>query len=201
MKKLVITFLCTLLFSTTISAQSESSKAYSKSYELEAAKDYKQAIVEMEKIYAESSYDMNLRLGWLHYMAGDFFKSQKYYDKAIEIAKNSVEARLGLIYPLSAMQNWNNVLQTYLDIVSIDAHNSTANYQIAVIYFIRQDYQKALKFANNVHTLYPFDYNSNVLIGKIKIKLGDISGAKRHLNRALNYSPTSQEVLYLLSTL
>ena len=201
MKKSIITSLFMVLFATVVTAQSKQASAFSKSYELETAQEYAKAIAVIENIYSEKTYDVNLRLGWLTYMSGDFLKSQQYYKKAISSSANSVEARLGLIYPLSAMQNWNDVLQTYLDISAIDATNSTVNYQIAVIYFIRKDYEKALKYAEKVSQLYPFDYSTNVLLGKTKINLGDKMGAKNYLNTALNYSPSSTEVLGLLKTL
>lgn len=201
MKTLILAFGILIASVNTISAQSKNALAYAKSYEQEYAQDYNKAIDEMQVIYSENSYDVNLRMGWLNYASGEYLKSKKFYLKAIGLAKKSVEARLGLINVLAALQNWNEVLSTYEEILSIDPNNSNANYQVAVIYFIRKDYSKSESYAMKAHDLYPFDYSSNVLLGKIKIQLGDKATAKKYLHAALNYSPSATEVSDLLKNL
>ena len=192
--------LCIGLTATSFS-QTTVSTAFSKSYELEYNKEYDKAIVAMQAVYSESSYDINLRLGWLNYAAGEYTKSLNYYKVATKLIPKSIEAKMGLVYPLSALQNWNEVLKTYEQILLIDPNHAKANYQVAYIYYVRKDYKKAHTYAKKVFNLYPFDYDTNLLLGKICVSLGDISSAKLHLNKALNYSPSSAEVISLLKSL
>ncbi|MDY0281733.1 MAG: hypothetical protein RBR35_14370, partial [Salinivirgaceae bacterium] len=41
--------------------------AFNQSYEAEYFQNYTEAIQQMDKIYISQSYEINLRLGWLHY--------------------------------------------------------------------------------------------------------------------------------------
>lgn len=201
MKKSLQVLAFIILITNSICAQNTTSTAFYNSYTNENTKNYEKAIQALTAVYSESSYDINLRLGWLYYMQGEYNNSQNKYKQAIKIAPKSIEAKFGLIYPLTAIQNWNEVLKVYEQIIAIDSNNSKANYNIAYIYYVRKDFNKANSFANKVYNLYPFDYDTNLLLGRINISLGNILEAKKHLNKALNFSPTSLEVINLLKTL
>jgi len=182
-------------------SQDATTQAFQKSYTLELKGSLADAIKTMQTVYDKDEYSINLRLGWLNYSIGDYVKSKKYYKIAISIKPKSIEARNGLIYPLSAIKNWEDVFQTYLGIVKIDPKNSKANYQLGYAYFLRKDYTKAKGHLQTVLDLYPFDYDSNLLMGSNYVKLGKIKEAKYHYNLALLYSPSSSYVKGLLDGL
>jgi len=140
-------------------------------------------------------------VGWECLLNGSFNKSQLYYQNAFQLASNSVEALFGYVYPTAAMQNWDDVLGTYLKILEIDPNNTVANYRLAYIYFIRKDYSASESHLAKVLQLYPFDYDANLLMGSVCVKLGKIKEAKDYLQAALEYSPTSEEVQELLKAL
>lgn len=197
MKKIILNF----IFLATLTAglsQTNVNEAFNKSYSYENDKDYNKAIAEITTVYDVNSYTINLRLGWLYYLTGDYLKSKKFYQKAILLEPKSIEARLGYIYPISAMGNWDDVLKTYDDILKIDPNNSKVNYRIASIYNYRKEYTKAVFYAKKVLDLYPFDYDTNYLLGYVYISLGNITEAKTCLNRALQYNPNSTDVKKLL---
>jgi len=194
-------FLVALFFMQFSFAQTNQSKAFTESYTFEYNKDYGNAISALDKVYKVDSYEINLRLGWLTYLNGDYPKSQAFYKTAIKLQPKSIEAKLGYVYPTSAMQNWEDIIKTYNDILAIDASNYTVNYRMSVIYFLRKDFGKANLYAKKVKSLYPFDYKINLLLGKISIGLGKINTAKTYLNSALLYSPSSKIVTELLKTL
>lgn len=197
MKKTILTLL--FLASVVLGiSQTNVNEAFSKSYTYENDKDYAKAISVISAVYDANSYTMNLRLGWLNYLAGEYPKSQNYYQKAIALESKSIEARLGYIYPTSAMENWDNVIKMYYDILTIDPNNTVVNYRLASIYSYRKEYTKAASYAEKVTMLYPFDYDANYLLGYIYIGLGKIKEAKINLNRALQYNPSSTEVKTLL---
>lgn len=201
MKKTIQILAFLSLITTSITAQNNISTAFYNSYTNENEKNYDKAIQVLNAVYSESSYDINLRLGWLYYIQGDYLKSQNKYKQAVKLAPKSIEAKFGLIYPLTALQNWNEVLKIYEQILLLDPNNSKANYHVAYIYYVRKDFTKAYQYAYKTYTLYPFDYDSNLLLGRINISLGKILEAKNHLNKALNYSPSSIEVINLLKAL
>lgn len=202
MRKLAITTTLVLLSAFFQFAHAQSvADAFANSYTNESNGDYAAAIKDLTAVYTESSYPMNLRLGWLYYASGDHLKSQNHYKRAIGLEKQSVEARLGYVYPTAAMENWEDVINTYEEILEIEPTNSTVNYRMGYIYFERKDLENAAKHVGRVLETYPFDYSSNYLMGQINVSQGKILEAKENLQRALYYNPTSEEVAKILKTL
>ncbi len=193
---LSLALVCGLVYS-----QDSRTQAFQKSYTLELKGSLADAIKAMQTVYDKDEYSINLRLGWLNYSMGDYVKSKKYYEIAILLKPKSIEARNGLVYPLSAIKNWEDVFQTYLSIVKIDPKNSKANYQLGYGYFLRKDYTKAREHLQTVLDLYPFDYDSNLLMGSNYVKLGKIKEAKVHYRIALLSNPSSKYVEDLLKGL
>lgn len=188
------------LFVQTLIAQN-TADAFSKSYVNESNKKYQKAIDNMLTIENTNKYSVNYRLGWLYYLNGMYNKSKSYYTRAIAQEKNSVEAKFGLIYPVSAMQNWNEVIQLYTEILIIDKKNSKANYRLAYIYYMRKDWSKTEQYLKKVLKLYPFDYDTNILLGSTYVKSGKIKEAKTVLQTALEYNPNSVDAKAILKAL
>ena len=69
--------------------------AFSKSYVFEKNSDFSASMGALKKVYDESSYEMNLRLGWLNYNAGLFDESVIFYSRAQKLKSYSEEARFG----------------------------------------------------------------------------------------------------------
>lgn len=200
MKKSVL-IIIVILLGYNLFAQTDNSKAFSNSYLHESNGQYLESISDLQAVYSESSYSMNLRLGWLFYLSGDYYKSMTYYTNAINLESNSIEARLGYVYPLAALQNWDSVLETYMTILSIDPKNTLVNYRVGYIYYLREDMVSAEKSLIKVLELYPFDYDSNLLLGSVYMKMGKIKEAKIYFNRALEFNPSSIEVQGILKTI
>ncbi len=189
--KLIIV-LASILLSLSLSAQQTSETAFSKSYSFEYETQYAKAITALTDLHSDS-YQINLRLGWLYYLSKDYVKSEQYYRKAVVAEPSSIEARFGLVLPLSTVGNWNSVLATYLEIVKLDPNNSSANYRIASIYYARKDYANAKVYVAKVLKFYPFDYDSNLLTGKILMAQAKNADAKKYFTKALEYNPQSEE--------
>ena len=190
MKHFIILALVICCFS--IKAQQTSESAFAKSYSFEYETQYAKAITALTELHVES-YQINLRLGWLYYLSKDYIKSEQYYRKAVASEPASIEARFGLVLPLSTLGNWNNVLSVYLEITKLDANNSIANYRLASIYYTRKDYANATQYVSKVLKLYPFDYDSNLLTGKILMAQAKNAEAKKYFTKALEYNPQSEE--------
>jgi len=190
-----------LVLSTSLFSQNNTITAFSESYTYETNYEYKKAIDNMLSMYDADSYSINFRLGWLYYLNGDLNKSKIHYQNAIKLQKNSVEARLGLVYPVYAMKNTSEVTQIYKAILSIDAKNTTANYRLALLYFDQKNWVLAEKHLLAIKEMYPFDYDTNLLLGGTYVKMGKINEAKIVLNTALQYNPSSSDAQAILDSL
>ena len=193
-----------LVFALTGMVQAQANKitdAFSKSYLGETNKEYLAAIVSIENVYDANSFAMNLRLGWLHYLSKDYAKAQTYYNKAISLEPKSIDARLGYINSAAALQNWDEVLKTYKDILTIDPNNSLVNYRVGYIYYYRKNFTEAEKYALKVLEMYPFDFDTNFLLGSVYVGQGKIVEAKKYYQLALMYNPDSKDVTTALSKL
>lgn len=190
LKKQILAF-GILFFSQLSFAQNDAAiqKAFTDSYTHEYNKLYNDAIKSLDKVYDESNYEINLRLGWLNYSNKNYVQSQNYYQKAVNLKPYAIEAKLGLIKPLSLLENWDKVFQTYDDILKIDPQNTTANYWAGVILYNRKKYEQAAKLFEKVVNLYPFDYDSNHMLAWSYLNLGKNNNAKTLFTKALLIKP------------
>ena len=170
-------------------------EAFKQSYELEYSGEYSKAIGLLKEVYNEESYEINLRLGWLTYLSGNFTEAIPYYQKSIQLRPLSVEARLGLVYPASAMGNWTHVENMYREILEIDPENSVVNYRMGLIYYGREDYNIAAKYFEKVINLYPFGYDGIIMMGWANFKLEKHREAKVLFQKALLISPDDESAL------
>jgi tetratricopeptide (TPR) repeat protein len=164
-------------------------RAFRNSYSDELNKNYIAAINDVSPYYSDNNYELNIRLGWLHYLNQNYNASQSYYQKAIAIRPSSVEAKFGYVKPLSFLQSWDRVLQQYLDILKIDPQNTQACYWAGVIYYNRKQYEPATKYFKVVATLYPFDYDGNHMLGWSLLTSGKKSEALGYFEMALLIKP------------
>ena len=202
MKRKTLIWVTALFFTCIAHAQtSKTTDAFTQSYKGESSKEYLAAIISIENVYDANSYAMNLRLGWLHYLLKEYTKSQTYYNKAVTLEPKSIDARLGYINATAALQNWDEVLKTYKDILVIDPNNTLVNYRVGYIYYYRKNFQEAEKYVLKVRELYPFDFDTNFLLGSINVGEGKIVEAKRFYQLAQMYNPDNTDVKDALSKL
>ena len=164
-------------------------QAFSKSYDYETQGSYARAIEELKKVYLADSYEINLRLGWLSYLQGQFTESSAYYLKAMTLKPFSIEAKFGYVYPLAAAGNWALVKTQYFEIIKIDPQNTLANYRLGLIFYNSGDFQTALKYLEKVVNLYPFDYESMVLFAWTNLKTGKLREAEILFKKVLLIKP------------
>ncbi|MDP2889574.1 MAG: tetratricopeptide repeat protein [Bacteroidota bacterium] len=174
-------------FAQTNQAALES--AFSKSYVFEKNSDFSASMDALKKVYDESSYEMNLRLGWLNYNAGLFDESVIFYGRAQQLKSYSEEARFGLILPLAALGKWNDVIKTYEEILAVSPNNTVALYRLGLVYYGRKDYNKANTLFKKVVDLYPFGYDGLLMLGWTSYFLGNSNQAKVLFNKVNLYNP------------
>jgi len=165
-------------------------KAYASSYQAEYKQDYNGAIQTIKSVYQENSYEDNLRLGWLNYLSGNFSSSQTYYTKAVNLKPASVEARLGLVKPLSYLESWDLVIKQYQEILKLDPGSYQANYWSGVIHYNRKQYDIAVKFFEKVVNLHPFDYDASHMLAWTYYFMKKTAEARIMFNKALLIRPS-----------
>ncbi|MCA6073450.1 tetratricopeptide repeat protein [Fulvivirga sedimenti] len=176
-------------------------ETFKQSYAAEADSNYSGSVKILMTRYDPSSYLMNARLGWLHYLNGQYFESVQYYEKAISLMPYAIEAKLGKANPLSMMGNWEDVIKTYEEILMIDPQHSLTNYRLGLIYYNRQEYDKAMPHVERVANMYPFDYYAVVLLGWINLKMGRNREARVLFEKALQILPEDPSALEGLRTI
>lgn len=189
--------ICVLFAAITVSAQQQTAwqTAFYKSYEAEKAGKYVLAVNEIKKVYKAEDYFANIRIGWLLYLAKQYAESEKYYLNAIRLKPYSIEARFGIVKPLSATENWEKVKQQYLQILKIDPQNTIAGYWLGVIYYNRKQFSNALKLFEKIVNLYPLDYESVIMLAWTKFNLGKSAEAKILFQHALTLRPNDDSAI------
>ncbi|TFH39323.1 MAG: tetratricopeptide repeat protein [Bacteroidia bacterium] len=173
----------------------EKKDAFQRSYVQEATGDYIKAIASLKAVYEEDSYETNLRLGWLTYLSGNFTEAKAYYNRSINLMPFSIEARYGLIYPAAAMGNWSEVMVQYEKILETCPNNSYAMHRLGLIYYGREEYDRALKLFEKVVNLYPFDYDGLSMLAWTNFKLNNLREAKILFQKALLNTPNGTSAI------
>lgn len=169
-------------------AQADQSAAFSNSYSAEAKADYAEAIAPIRAIYT-GTYEQNLRLGWLYFLAKNYSAAAAHYQKAVEQRPYAIEPKLGLIKPLNALGQIDRMLATYESILKTDPQNTQANYWTGVIFLNRKAYAQAARYFERVVNLYPFDYDSNLSLAWAYLNLGKKAEARALYTKALLIRP------------
>ena len=198
MKTLKNILIGTLLFISINSTFAQTEKiimAFSKSYTEETKADYVGAIMTIKDVYDAKSYELNLRLGWLYYEAGQNKESMAFYQLAMNLTPNSIEAKLGYVYPAAALGNMDQVIAQYKKILEIDPQNTTANYRMGMIYYSKKDYSSTYNYFEKVVNLYPFGYDSLLMYAWTNYQLGKVNEAKVLFNKVLMLSPNDKSAL------
>lgn len=173
--------------------------AFNQSHDYEAIQKYAAAISALTGVYNASSYEMNLRLGWLNYLAAKYKESVSYYQKAIALMPAATEPKWAIINPLSVLESWTEVEKTYLSILKLDPKNANANYNLGLIYYYRKDYFSAKKYLDVSLNLSPFGYNNMLMSAWTNYFLGNKNEASVLFNKTLLYSPNDKSALEGLS--
>lgn len=182
------------------SLHAQTLNAFKESYTLEAKKEYKQAIAALKKTN-DNSYEINLRQGWLHYLAGLLPESVTYYEKAIMQRPTSIEARLGYALPASSLNHWDLVTEQYQAVLKLDPNHTVTNYRMGLVFYYRKEYKTAEVYFQKVLKLYPFDHDSLLMLGWTKYMLGQANEARGLFNRALLNTPTDSSAVQGLAAL
>lgn len=183
-----------LIFTTSscfaISAQDIQS-AYHHSYTYEKLQDYKNAINALSPVALAypDGYTLNLRLGWLNFLAGHFVNAKHYYEQAIRAAPGAIEPRLGYLMPLLAQEKFAMAETVANQILTIDPNNYYGNLRLTYALRMEKKYNTAEKIDNKILALYPTNVAFMVELALTKVGLGDTAKADELFRNVLILDP------------
>lgn len=169
--------------------------SYSKSIEKEKRKDYLGAIKHILDLNDSTSYENNLRLGWLYYKAGLEKKSLYYYNKAINIKPKALEPRIGFRYPAGLVEDFTGLIEQDKKILQIDPNNKNTMSNLALIYNYNKEYNKAIPYFQKLLKQYPFDYENNLALAWAYLQTGKNAEAEKQFNIVLLYMPADPSAI------
>jgi len=166
-------------------------EAYHKSYRYEKAQSYDDAIKAITPVLAAypQGYTVNLRLGWLCYLAGNYANSKSYYQAAMKVAPASLEAKLGYTLPLLAQERYDDTETITKQIIRVDDANYYANLRLAFALRMQKKFEAAEAVLNRVLPLYPTDIKFLTELGLVKIGQGQPAAARRIFSDVLTLDP------------
>jgi len=189
--KLLSLVLISQILTLALNGQSDAKiqAAFAESYKAELNTNYGIAVSEIKSVYQADNYSMNARLGWLLFLSKQYTESISYYEKAIKLKPNCIEARFGLIKDHNALENWGKVKEQYEAILKIDDQNTTSLYWLGVLLYNRKEYENAALNFEKIVNLYPMDYGSVIMLAWTKLYQGKTDQARVYFNQALILSP------------
>ena len=168
--------------------------AYTKSYELEAKKDYAGAQRALGEVrFAErSTYFYNLRTAWLSSQAGHKAEALAAYNRAANLFPDSIEPLIGRISAEAALTQWDAVERTAQAILRVDSKNYTARSSLAYAKFCQQRYTEAEQAYEDVLKLYPYDTTMQEGLGWSLIWQGRRRDAISTFTDILEFAPSNE---------
>ena len=144
--------------------------AYYKSYGYEKTQSYEDSIKAITPVLTAypQGYTVNLRLGWLYYLSGNFANAKTYYQSAIRIAPASIEAKLGYTLPLLAQERYDEVETMAREILRVDDSNYYANLRLVYALRLQKKLDAAETVLNRLLPLYPTDVKFLTEFGLVK---------------------------------
>jgi len=196
MKKILFTLQLFFIIGISNAQDDKLLTAFTDSYAFETNLEYDKAAKILEKVYLNyiSNYEINFRLGWLRYSAGDFKESENYYRKAMEIKPLSLEAIYGLALPLISQQKYNSIINLSEKALSIAPNDTRGEYFLGLAYYYKKNYIKSEKYLEKAINKYPFDLDINLMLGWTKFALGKKNEAKSLFLTAQRNSPYNYRV-------
>jgi len=133
--------------------------AYHASYEYERAEDYQDGIRALAPVYEAypNGYTVNLRMGWLFYLNGNYNNAISHYDVARSAAPFALEPKLVQLLPMLAQGRWSDAESVAYEVVSVDHYNYYGNMRLVFALRMQEKFEPAYQIALKMAAVYPTD--------------------------------------------
>lgn len=169
--------------------------AYYRSYGYERTEDYMNAIRALSGVFDAypEGYTVNLRMGWLYYLNGNYANAMVHYETATRVAPYALEPKLGALLPLLAQERYGDAESQAYQIVSVDHYNYYGNLRLAVALRMQNKLAQARQIVAKMLTSYPTDTLYLTQLGLIAAAEGNDEAARATFNDVLILDPESPE--------
>lgn len=135
--------------------------SYHRSFEYERTEAYQDAIRALAPVYEAypNGYTVNLRMGWLFYLNGNYANAVAHYEVARSAAPFAIEPKLGQLLPLLAQGRWSEAEAVAYEVVSVDHYNYYGNMRLVLALRMQEKYEPAYQIALKMAGAYPADLN------------------------------------------
>lgn len=166
-------------------------RLYQESYGFEAIGDFASAVDALHRVQGEQrkSYFHHLRLGWLHYNAGDFDASMTAYRAAISLEPQAVEPYLGLLLPQMARRAWKDAEKTARLALERDPKSYVAGSRLAWALYSQGRYDDSEAAYRAVLALYPASLEMRAGVAWSLLERGQHAAAASEFQRILAVAP------------
>lgn len=168
----------------------------SDSFILEGKGEYIKAYDALEPSSRESvnDYFIQLRMGWLALLKGDYTKSSSFYQKATLIYPNALEPRIGYVRALLALGQYKQVEVACKTILKFDSKNYFARSTLAYTYYVLSNYSEAEKIYDSIVDDYPADTEMSIGLGWSFLKQNKKQKANEVFTKLLKIIPKEERV-------
>jgi len=178
-------------------------ECYTTSHSHERTQNYDDAISALAPLRRNNArdYTLNLRLGWLYYLSGNYANSRQYYQRAAVVSRSSVETRLGYMLPLLAQERYEEVESVARQVINIDYANYYANLRLAYALRLQKKHDQAEKVLDQMLLLYPSDVSFLTELGLVKEAQNEPQAARQIFYDVLTLYPDNATARYRLEHL
>ena len=190
---------CVLVGSMPLSAAPQNGVAnlYRKSYRAEAENRPAEAFEAMKAIRSrvKDSYFVNVRTGWVAYLAGNFAESEKAYRRAAKAQPKAIEARLGLTLPLMAEKKWKDLEIAARAVLAMDPKSNAGRARLALALYSLGNYPDAATTYRSLIADYPGELDHQTGLGWALARMGRAKEARTVFDAVLAVSPDNPNAL------
>ncbi len=149
-------------------------QAYLNSYRYEKSQNYADSIKAISAVVTAypQGYTVNLRLGWLYYLNGDYANSRQHYLVTIKVAPNSIEAKLGYTLPLMAQERHESTESVCRQILMVDSSNFLANLRLAYSLRMQKKFEVVEEVVVRMLGVYPTNVSLLTELGLTRVAQG-----------------------------
>lgn len=170
---------------------------WAESYRLEKLYQYDAALSALNSVGNGNELAL-LRRGWLNYLKGANSKSIEYYQKAINLNKQSLDAQLGVILPLLAQQRWREAASYANQVLKVAPWNYYAHVRLMITEQALKQWPQLEKHARAVTAHYPADVDAFIFQARANQHLGNTAEATRLYKKVLELVPENNEAKQFL---
>jgi len=174
--------------------------SYHRSFDMERAERYQDAIRALAPVYEAypNGYTVNLRMGWLFYLNGNYNNAVAHYEVANTAAPLAMEPKLGRLLPLLAQGRWAEAETVAYQIVSVDHYNYYGNLRLIIALREQKKLGPAYQIALKMVGVYPTDMYYLVELALVNDARGDTAEARRLFGEILILYPQNETALKYL---